>query len=335
MTPEHYFRPLVQTDRARPENAVAIGGGPCWFTKAELLRRDAPPRIVSVGDISPEILDAITRPRAKIAGLPTARPLLMGILNVTPDSFSDGGRFDDQLSAENQAATMVAQGADIIDIGGESTRPGADPVTAEQERARCIPVIKAVRAASPTIPISIDTRKSDVARAALDAGAAIINDVSALTYDDKMLDLLKKNQTPVCLMHAGGDPKTMQDSPKYEDVLLDVYDFLAARIAHCAANGIDLDRIIVDPGIGFGKTLAHNLALIRGLSLFHGLGCRVLLGVSRKAMIGQISGEKTPDQRVAGSIALGLEAVRQGVQILRVHDVGLTKQALQLWAESR
>lgn len=218
-----------------------------------------------------------------------------------------------------------------MDIGGESTRPGAELVDVATEITRTEPLIQSLRAAGLSTPISIDTRKSAVARRALAAGAVLINDVSALQYDPEMLDLVRQSGAPVCLMHAQGSPKTMQADPHYNDVLLDVYDDLAARVAVCVSNGIPRSRIIVDPGIGFGKTLAHNLALIRGISLFHGLGCAVLLGASRKKFIGTIGSEANAARRAPGSITVALHAAQQGVQILRVHDIGETKQAILLW----
>jgi dihydropteroate synthase len=256
------------------------------------------------------------------------RPQIMGILNVTPDSFSDGGRFLDPAAALAQARAMALDGAALLDIGGESTRPGAAEVPVAEEIARTEPVIAALRGAG--LPLSIDTRKAEVARAALAAGAAIVNDVSALTFDAGLAGVVAAAGVPLVLMHAQGTPATMQDAPVYDDVLLDVYDWLEARIAAAEAAGIARGRIVVDPGIGFGKTAAHNLALIRGLSLFHGLGCPLLLGASRKRFIGMISGEERADRRVAGSLAVALAGAAQGAQLLRVHDVAETRAALAL-----
>jgi dihydropteroate synthase len=256
------------------------------------------------------------------------RPQIMGILNVTPDSFSDGGRFLDPAAALAQAQAMVAEGAALLDIGGESTRPGAAEVPVADEIARTEPVIAALRDAG--VPLSIDTRKAAVAQAALAAGAGIVNDVSALSLDAGMAGVVAAAKVPLVLMHARGTPATMQDAPLYDDVLLDVYDWLERRIAVAEAAGIARGRIVVDPGIGFGKTVAHNLALIRGLSLFHGLGCPVLLGASRKRFIGTISGEDKAGRRVAGSLAVALAGAAQGAQILRVHDVAETRAALAL-----
>jgi len=281
--------------------------------------------------VPPAVLDQLTAPRATIAGLDLARPLLMGVVNVTPDSFSDGGVHFGADRAIAHGVALAKQGARILDIGGESTRPGAETVPVAEECDRVLPVIRGLRAAGVSTPISIDTRKAEVAAAALGAGADIVNDVSALSYDADMISVLINSAAPVCVMHAQGDPKTMQANPVYDDVLLDVYDYLASRVAFAEGHGIDKSRIMVDPGIGFGKTKDHNLALIRGLSLFHGLGCPVLLGVSRKRFIGTIGDAPEARDRAPGSIAIGLEGFRQGVQILRVHDVDESRQAQALW----
>lgn len=325
-----YYRPLVQIGPARPEDAVRIAGGWGWATHAERIERSAPSRIIAVDQLPDLVTANITAPRPALVGLALDRPRLMGILNTTPDSFSDGGRFYAPDAAIAHARAMVAHGADILDIGGESTRPGADTVPADREIARTVPVIEAIAGQIDT-PISIDTRKAAVARAALGAGARIVNDVSALTYDPDLGATVAEAGVPICLMHALGDPKTMQDAPRYDDVLLDVYDSLAARVRAAEAVGISRDRIVIDPGIGFGKTLQHNLTLLRGLSLFHTLGCPILLGASRKRFIGTLSGTETADQRMPGSVAVALAGIAQGVQITRVHDIAETKQALTLW----
>jgi dihydropteroate synthase len=253
----------------------------------------------------------------------------MGILNVTPDSFSDGGAYLAPKDALAQARDMVAQGADILDIGGESTRPGAATVPDNEEIARVEPVIRALTGAG-SVPVSIDTRKSAVALAALAAGAAIVNDVSGFTYDPDLVDVVAGADAPVCLMHTQGTPDTMQDAPQYSDALLDVYDFLEARIRHAEAAGISRSRIMVDPGIGFGKTVEHCLELLRGISLFHSLGCAILLGVSRKSFIGAVAGVESAQDRVSGSVSVAMLAVGQGVQVLRVHDIAAHQQALAL-----
>lgn len=323
-----YFRPLVQCGPARPEEAVPLAGGWAWFTHAERLTRDGPTEMVAATDLPAHWHARLTKARAPIAGLEMTAPKLMGILNVTPDSFSDGGDFEGVAPACHHAARMVREGADIIDIGGESTRPGAQLVPAETEIDRTKPVIAAMRAEGLGVPLSIDTRKAAVAEA---AGADLINDVSGFTYDPALATVAACAETPVCVMHAQGTPDTMQDGPTYDNVLLDVFDWLAARIAALEGAGIPRHRILADPGIGFGKTFAHNVALLNGISLFHGLGTALLLGVSRKGFIGQIGQEPVAERRAPGSIAVALHAAQQGVQVFRVHDVGAHAQALALW----
>jgi dihydropteroate synthase len=275
------------------------------------------------------LLDRFASPRpALLPGLPAGRPLVMGTLNVTPDSFSDGGRF---LAADRAIAAgeaMRAAGADIIDIGGESTRPGADPVPVAEEQARVLPVIRAL---APGGPVSIDTRNAVTMRAALAAGAAIVNDVSALRHDPEALSAVAEAGCPVVLMHMRGTPATMKALATYRDVALDVAEELAARVAEAEAAGIPRGRIVLDPGIGFAKTPAQNLALLARLGVLHGLGCPLLVGVSRKSFIGLYGGAPNTDDRLPGSLAAGLAAVAAGAAILRVHDVAETVQALALW----
>ncbi|WP_225766766.1 dihydropteroate synthase [Inquilinus sp. Marseille-Q2685] len=276
-------------------------------------------------------LDRLSRPRPAFAGLDLDRPRLMGIVNVTPDSFSDGGDFADARRAVAHGLALAEAGAEILDIGGESTRPGSAPVSPAEEIARIEPVIRDL--AHRGLTVSVDTRHATVMQAALAAGARIVNDVTGLTGDPASLGVVARAGCPVVLMHIRGEPRTMQENPVYDDVLLDVFDWLEERVAACAAAGIPPGRIAVDPGIGFGKkSLTHNLPLLRGLSLLHGLGCAVLLGVSRKRFIGTLSGAADPKGRVSGSIAAGLYGVAQGVQILRVHDVAETRQALAVWS---
>lgn len=322
-----YYKPLLQITGPRPEGAFRLGW--CWFDRVAVLRRSAVPEIVNASEVPNDTLQALISPRVSFAGLGMDVPRIMGILNVTPDSFSDGGDFHDPTAAVAHAHAMIAAGADMIDIGGESTRPGAVAVDNADEITRTAPVIAAIRAQS-NVPISIDTRKADVAEAALKAGASCVNDVAAMTFDPAMAAVTAKASAPICLMHASGDPATMQNNPTYDDVLLDVYDFLAARIAIAEAAGIARDLIAVDPGIGFGKTLEHNLTLLRGLSLFHGLGCPILLGASRKRFIGTIGNAVEAKDRMAGSVAVALHGITAGVQILRVHDTFETRQAMSL-----
>ena len=325
-----YYRPIASVDPSRPAGALPLAGGWCWFSEVEVLRRDAAPEVMPVSAVPGEVRDVLSAPRADFGGLRMDAPQVMGILNVTPDSFSDGGRFLAPEAALAQARAM-AEAADVLDIGGESTRPGAAEVAVEEEVARTAPVIAALRAGGLGCPISIDTRKAAVAQAALAAGAGIVNDVAAMGFDPEMASVVAGSGAPVILMHSIKTPATMQDDPRHDDVLLDVYDFLKARIAAAEAAGIARDRIMVDPGIGFGKTADHNLALVRRLSLFHALGVPVLLGVSRKRFIGTIGGEPVAERRVAGSLAVALAGLAQGAQVLRVHDVAETRQALRLW----
>ena len=324
-----YFRPLVQTGPMTSAECRPLAGGACWFDTVEVLSRDAAPRRIAAAAVPGEVLVHLTTPRAGSGGLLYERPQVMGILNVTPDSFSDGGDFVAADAALEQARAMDADGADIIDIGGESTRPGAAPVTPEEEAARVCPLILAL-AGQGIGPISVDTRNASTARAALAAGAQVFNDVSALSHDPMSAEVAAQSTAALCLMHAQGDPETMQANPRYADVLLDVYDYLAERIAVAEAAGVERRRLIVDPGIGFGKTLAHNLALLRGVSLFHGLGVPILVGASRKRFIGELADAPEPKERLAGSLAVAVMAAQQGVQVLRVHDVAPTVQALKV-----
>lgn len=255
-------------------------------------------------------------------------PRIMGILNVTPDSFSDGGKYNDPAAALQQALVMQKHGADIIDIGGESTRPGADPVSAGEETDRVLPVIESVRRDSE-VAISIDTTRADVARQAIAAGACIINDVSACTMDGAMLDLVRASSVGLVLMHMQGMPRTMQDAPRYEDVVSEVRAYLSERIEALAAEDVARERLAIDPGIGFGKTTEHNLALLRSLDQLTGLGRPLVIGLSRKRFLGEVTGQPV-DGRVAASVAGAFWSVCAGAQIVRVHDVRETRDALDL-----
>ena len=328
------FRPLVQAGAPRPPGAVPLAGGPLWFTHAEDMRRAQPPVLVPARDLPEDVLERLCAARPPMAGMRFDRPRLMGILNVTPDSFSDGGAHHDPSDALRAARAMSQAGADILDIGGESTRPGARATDAAEEIRRIRPVVASVCAGLDT-PVSIDTRKAGVADVAIEAGAVLVNDVSAFRFDPALAPLCAARAVPVCVMHALGAPETMQRAPRYDDVVLDVYAFLAARVAALGDLGIPRHRIIVDPGIGFGKTVEHNLALLRNIAVFHGLGCPILLGVSRKGVIGTVADVPNAADRAPGSIAVGLAALAQGVQILRVHDVAATAQAMRLWQAVR
>jgi len=262
------------------------------------------------------------------AAATSGRVLVMGILNVTPDSFSDGGRFDRVETAVAQARRMADEGADILDIGGESTRPGAASVDAAAEIIRVVPVIEAIRAES-ALPISIDTMKAEVMRAAVTAGATMINDVNALRAPDA-LQAAAVLDVPVCLMHMQGEPRTMQRAPHYEDVVKELLAFFRERIERCVEAGIERDRLIIDPGFGFGKTLDHNLRLLAELARFGELGLPLLAGISRKSMLGTLTGRARPDQRVAASVAAAVLAAERGARIVRVHDVAETVDAMRV-----
>lgn len=325
-------------------DALPLAGGPAQFLAVEIVWRGGDNRRQSVtlplaaaraaakgaGAAAwlDDRLDTLSRPRPAIAGLPDTRPLVMGVVNVTPDSFSDGGRFLDAAAAVAQGRALAAAGADILDIGGESTRPGADPVAPEEEIRRVVPVLEGLRGVAP---LSLDSRRAAVMRAGLAAGAGLLNDVTALTGDAESLAVAADARVPIVLMHSKGEPKTMQQGPRYDDAALDIYDYLEARLAACAAAGLAPGRLIVDPGIGFGQTLDHVRLVLRDLALFHGLGVPLLVGLSRKSFIGRVSGGAGADARLPGSLAGALWCWRNGVQILRVHDVGETRQALAVW----
>ena len=325
-----------------------LAGGMSWFAAVELLRIENHERtsteLVPVEGIDDRFDDdmaaqwkALTSARAPLQlGERTIRldqPQVMGIVNATPDSFSDGGQFADAAAAAEAGAQMAADGAAIIDVGGESTRPGASLVWEGDEIERVVPVIRQL--AGGGAAVSTDTRKADVMTAALEAGARMINDVSALTYDGRSAGVIAASDVPVVLMHHRGRPETMQDDPRYDDVLVEVYEWLEERIEAAQAAGIKRERILVDPGFGFGKNVGHNLELMNGLALFHSLGCPLMIGTSRKRTIGALSNEAPADRRLAGSIAFALKAVEQGVQIVRVHDVFETVQALRIWRGMR
>jgi dihydropteroate synthase len=321
-----------------------LAGGLNWFAAVEMLHvengRRVAAELVPVERIEDRFDDdmaaqwqALTSPRAPLQlGERIVRldqPQAMGIVNATPDSFSDGRQYADAAAAADAGAQMSAEGAAIIDVGGESTRPGAQPVWEGDEIERIAPVIRQL--ASGGVAVSADTRKADVMKAAVEAGARMINDVSALTFDARSTEVAAATGVSVVLMHHKGDPQTMQDDPRYENVLMEVYEWLAERVKAAELAGIERSRILVDPGFGFGKNVAHNLELMNGLALLHSLGCPIVVGASRKRTIGALSGEAPVDKRLGGSIAFALKAVEQGAQIVRVHDVFETVQALRVW----
>lgn len=349
---DFYLRPtgFIESPQRHDSESVRLAGSMLWFSQIEIIDRTGQPTKrqlvdvrqwdVFVSGLSADmqarcnlLYDRIIAPRAAMQlGERTIRldqPQVMGIINMTPDSFSDGGKNADIEAAAEAGFAMTSAGAAIIDIGGESTRPGAPLVWEGDEIARVEPLIK--RLATSGTAISIDTRKAAVMEAAVGAGAAMINDISALLFDDRSLEVAKSLNVPVVLMHApshGTDPHKGGD---YDDVVTNIFDWLEERIEAVEAAGISRDKILVDPGIGFGKSLADNLAIINSLSIYHGLGCPILFGASRKRMIGALSNEAPVEARLGGSIFLAMKAVEQGAHIVRVHDAAETVQAVQVW----
>jgi len=338
--------PMIATGMALP-----LAGSPLAFAACEIAvrestrvtrttaslaetRRWATDQGPPVGARIAGLLDTLSRPRLGPRGEPLSKPLLMGIVNATPDSFSDGGEHFDPAAAIAHGQRLAHAGADILDIGGESTRPGAAPVAPHDEAARVLPVLQGLsqlRASFPQLLLSIDTRHAAVMQAALAHGIDIINDVTALTGDPESLAIATRSNAAVVLMHMQGEPRTMNLAPRYGDVALDVFDYLEARIAACTAAGIAPERLILDPGIGFGKRGAQNLAILRSLALFHGLGCPLLLGTSRKALGSEAESRLPPKERLPISLAAAMHALNLGVQLLRVHDVAETRRVVELW----
>lgn len=344
-----YLRPtgFVESPQRHDGENARLAGTMLWFSQIEVLHADKSRQMVALRDwekfhamLSAEqqahatkLFARLTSPRSALQmGQRTIRldqPQVMGIINMTPDSFSDGGKNADIDAAVDAAFAMTSAGAALIDVGGESTRPGAPLVWEGDEIARVEPLIR--RLAASGTAISIDTRKAAVMEAAVGAGASMINDISALLFDDRALEVARALGVPVVLMHApsqGSDPHKGGD---YGDVVTDVFDWLEKRVDAVEAAGISRDKILIDPGIGFGKSLADNLAIINNLSIYHGIGCPVLFGASRKRMIGALSNEAPVEQRLGGSIFLAMKAVEQGAHIVRVHDAHETVQAVQVW----
>lgn len=347
-----YLRPVCFVDRPHElgDDCLRLADTMLWFAAWQVSLRDndvvksatvAVPELDGWIAAMPEHLAetarvqraAVTRSRGNLAlGERVVRlnePQLVGILNVTPDSFSDGGKHVDTAAASEAGYALASAGAAIVDVGGESTRPGAPLVWEGDEIQRVESVVAAL--ARGGVAVSIDTRKAAVMEAALAAGATIVNDVSALRYDERAMEVVAGAGCPVVLMHAPSAKSDPHEGGTYADPLFDVYDMLAERVSACKAAGIDPTKIIVDPGIGFGKGIADNLTLVNGLALFHTLGCPVLFGASRKRMIGALDNEAPADQRLGGSVALHYQAATQGAQLLRVHDVAENRQALRIW----
>jgi dihydropteroate synthase len=346
MSERIYLNPVHVTGAgSATESALPLAGGPLRFGACEVATRPGrePAQVkretLSIPDLvrvegARDWLAALSAPRPKLdtpeglGGLDLAGCRVMGVVNVTPDSFSDGGdRFDPQRAIDD-ALAMWEAGAAILDVGGESTRPGAEPVGEDEELRRILPVIRAL--SDRGCRVSVDTRHARVMREAVAAGARLVNDVTALTGEGS-LEAVRELGVPAILMHMQGTPQTMQKRPSYADVALDVYDQLQDRVQACVAAGIARERLVVDPGVGFGKTVQHNLELMNRLALFQGLGCPVMLGVSRKSTLGTIAGVPDAKDRMPGSLAAAVAGAVRGVQLVRVHDVAETVQALKVW----
>ena len=326
-----YYRPIIQNNSTRPELHFNLSNQNHWFDRCEKLERGKEPLNISVNEVPAEIIEKLISIRKSCVFDHFKTPLIMGVLNLTPDSFSDGGKYFNTSDALRYAENMIKNGVDVIDVGGESTKPGAEQISDELEISRIELVIQAIKNNYPHFKVSVDTRKSRVMKRVIELGVDFINDVSALSFDNESIQILADKNAQICLMHGGLNPKTMQEDMTYDDVLLDVYDYLKERINVAVAGGIKKENIIVDPGIGFGKTKSQNISLIQKASIFHSLGCPVLYGVSRKAFIGNISGVKKASDRFPGSISVAMDLIRQGVQFIRVHDISETRQALALW----
>lgn len=339
-----YLRPVAITPAASaPADAMRLAGGALKFAALEIAVReddrihrdiietsavfDLAATVDRVSDVN-AMLARLTAPRGRIGGLAFDQARLMAILNATPDSFYDGGRDAGAAEAIERGFRMLEAGADIVDVGGESTRPGALPVDEDEEAARVLPIIAGL--AKGGAPVSIDSRRAGVMQKALAAGAGFINDVHALGGED-CLAVAVDARAPVILMHGPAEPRVMAQQTNYADVLLDTYDWLAARIEACEAAGLSRSDIIIDPGVGFAKTAGQSAAVIGGIALFHGLGCPLMLGASRKSFIGGVSDNEASEARLAGSLSAVVYALSQGVQVFRVHDVAETRQAIAVW----
>ena len=327
---------LVKQKKTLPLN----GNKEISFDQIEILSRDSK-KLVDIKDIKKlsmflrnkinNDLKVIIKSNKNFSCLNFKKiPNIMGILNLTPDSFSDGGKFNKKNKGLDHAKNLFKSGADIVDVGGESTRPGSKAVSTKEEWGRIEKIIKKI---VKKIPLSLDTRKADIMSKGIKIGIKLINDVSGLSYDSKTVDVLKKNKTPFVIQHSQGTPENMQKNPKYKNELLDIYDFFEEKIKFLRSKGIKHNNIIIDPGIGFGKNLKHNMNLIRGISIFHTLGFPILLGLSRKKFIKDLSGKNDTNERLGGTIASSLYSMMQGVQILRIHDVKELIQSIKVFKE--
>ena len=324
----------------KKNNLPLNGNKELSFSQVEIIARDSK-KIIGLKDIKKlpktqrekinQDLKIIIKKNNNFSNLNFKKiPNIMGVLNLTPDSFSDGGKFNKKKLGLNHAFNLFEFGADIVDVGGESTRPGSKPISEKEEWNR---IKKIIRKIGKKIPLSLDTRKADIMNKGIKIGIKLINDISGLSYDSKTIDVLKKNKSPFVIQHLQGTPENMQNNPKYKNELLDIYDFFEKKIKFLRTKGIKHSNIIIDPGIGFGKNLKHNMNLIRGISIFHTLGFPILLGLSRKKFIKDLSGKNDTKDRIGGTIASSLYSIMQGVQILRIHDVNELIQSIKVFKQ--
>ncbi len=326
-----YFFPELLGIVSGLKKPFYLGGTKARFDCFRIVERGKPSKIIPATQVPKKVLEPFVRKRSSALGLDSNKINIMGVLNVTPDSFYDGRKGFKESDFIKKGFDLINAGLDILDVGGESTRPGAKELSVHMEKQRVSNVIREIKKTFPKVIISIDTRKSEVAKAALKAGASIINDISGLTFDKEILSVASEYGSGICIMHSKGLPENMQNQPSYENILLDIYDFLGEKLNQAKKAGISEEKIILDPGIGFGKSLSHNKTLIKNLGLFHGLGCPIMIGLSRKSFIGEIVGELDPSKRLGGSLAALLTAVSRGTHLVRVHDVNETKQAIEVW----
>ncbi len=326
-----YFFPELNYVKGGGEQFHTIYGGNTLFNSFRVIERDKKASIIPTSKVKKEFLDRFILKPLSPLGLNFETPVVMGVLNVTPDSFYDGERSFSEKQFVEKGLGLIKTGCAILDIGGESTRPGAKELSSSKEIERVVGVIKKIKKSARSAIISVDTRKANVAEEALQAGASIVNDISAGSFDKKMFNVVAKYKAGICLMHSKGLPENMQDKPHYDNVLLDIYDYLEEKIIEAVRTGISREKIMIDPGIGFGKSLGHNLEIIKKAGLFLGLGCPLMIGLSRKSFIGEIIDKGLPSERLAGSIAVMLKSLSNGVNIFRVHDVQETIDAIKVW----
>ena len=326
-----YLFPEINYLQGGTEQFHTVYGGNTVFNSFRVIERHKGSRVIPACEVKKEFLNRFISKPNSILGLNFETPLVMGILNVTPDSFYDGEKLFSEKQFVEKGLNLLKAGCCILDIGGESTRPGAEEVSPSIEIERIVGVIKRIKKLVPSAIISVDTRKAIVAENALKVGASIINDISAGSFDKKMFNVVAEYKAGICLMHSQGLPQDMQDRPYYDNVLLDVYDYLEKKIEEAESNGILREKIMIDPGIGFGKSFNHNMEIIEKSSMFLGLGYPLIIGLSRKSVIGKIINEKLPSERLSGSIAAMLKTLNNGVNIVRVHDVKETVDAIKVW----